>query len=328
MRSKYLLIVFFLLSALCMQWAVAADLVVYSSAPASLAKMLAEGYSKQYGQKVDLYTATTGKIMARLSAESAQPRADVVILADWTGGLSLANEGVVYPYRPPAIVNALREDVNAPGPFLPLGADVVGIVINTHLVSAAQTPHDWDDLIKPEWKGKLTMPDPTLSGTASDFVIAYIAHNGQKGWDWFDQLKVNGCIWPGPNATALLPVQMGERTAMVAGVGHTALEAKLAGNSLDLIFPRSGVLLIPRPIIIMKSSHLIDMAKRFVNYAMSKSGQEDVAKSLLLPALSSVKPAPVWKDADAMRVLPVDWAALNGMRTQVLTRFSHQILGR
>lgn len=318
----------FILAALWVRAASAADLVVYSSAPASLAKALAAGYAKQSGQQVDLYTASTGKVMARLAAEAAQPHADVVILADWTAGLALADQGMVLPYRPDAVLKKLRPQINAPGPFLPVGADVVGIVVNTHLVSAKQAPQDWSDLAQAQWKGQLTMPDPTLSGTASDFLIAYLAHEGQKGWDWLDQIKANGCIWPGPNATALRPVEMGERSVMIAGVGHTALKAKLAGNSLDLIFPRSGVLLIPRPIIVMKSSHQPAAAERFVDFAMSEAGQQDVAKSLLLPAVASVQPAPVWQNPDTLHTLPVDWATLARQRASVLARFSHQILGR
>lgn len=328
MQRKTLLAFALILISLCARIASAADLVVYSSAPASLAKALAAGYAKQSGQQVDLYTASTGKIMARLAAEAAQPHADVVILADWTAGLGLADQGLVLPYRPAAVVKELRPNVNAPGPFLPVGADVVGIVVNTQRVSAKQAPQDWSDLTQAQWKGQLTMPDPTLSGTASDFLIAYLAHEGQKGWDWLDQLKANGCIWPGPNASALRPVEMGERSVMIAAVGHTALKAKLAGNSLDLIMPRSGVLLIPRPIIVMKSSHQPEAAERFVDFAMSAAGQADVAKALLLPAVASVKPAPVWQDPSSLHVLPVDWTALTQQRASVLARFTHQILGR
>jgi iron(III) transport system substrate-binding protein len=312
----------------CVPFAAAADLVVYSSAPGSLAKALAAGYEKQTGQHVELYVSSTGKIMARLAAEAAHPHADVVILADWTAGLALAQQGEVETYRPEKLVKQLRQQLDAAGPFLPIGGDVVSMVVNSGAVKPAQMPHDWFDLTAPQWKGKLTMPDPTLSGTASDFVIAFVAHEGQKGWDWFQQLKANGCIWPGANASALRPVEMGERSLMVAGVGHTALKAKLAGNSLDLVFPSSGVLLIPRPIVVMKSSAQIPQAEHFVDYALSAPGQQDVAKALLLPAVRDVKPAAVWPALDAVHVLPVDWSALATQRKAVLARFSRDILGR
>jgi iron(III) transport system substrate-binding protein len=306
----------------------AADLVVYSSAPGSLAKSLASAFEKKTGQHVDLYISSTGKIMARLAAEAAQPHADVVILADWTAGLALADQGNVQPYRPAALVKKLRKTLDADGPFLPIGADMVSMVANTSMVKPNQMPNDWFDLTAAQWQGKLSMPDPTLSGTASDFVIAFIAHEGEKGWAWFKQLKANGCIWPGANASALRPVEMGERSLMVAGVGHTALKAKLAGNSLDLIYPSSGALLIPRPIIVMKSSKQIPQAEQFVDYALSDAGQQAVAKSLLLPAVSDVSPASVWPDLKTVHLLPVNWTDLSAQRKSVLARFSREILGR
>ena len=323
---KKLLILSVLLG--CSHLAAAADLVLYSSAPGSLAKALAAGYEKQSGQRVDLYVSSTGKIMARLAAEAAHPHADVVILADWTAGLALSQQGEVQPYRPEHLVRLLGPQLAAAGPFLPIGGDVVSMVVNSGEVKAEQFPQDWFDLAAPQWQNKLTMPDPTLSGTASDFVIAFVADNGQKGWDWFKQLKDNGCIWPGPNASALRPVEMGERSLMVAGVGHTALKAKQSGNTLDLVFPKSGVLLIPRPIVVMKSSQQIPQAERFVDYALSAAGQQDVAKSLLLPAVRDVPPAAIWPDLKTMRVLPVDWTALATQRKNVLERFDRDILGR
>lgn len=308
--------------------AAAADLVVYSSAPGSLAKTLAKGYQHATGRHVELYVSSTGKIMARLAAEAGRPRADVVILADWTAGLVLAQQGGVEPYRPERIERSLRPQLDAAGPFLPLGGDVVSMVVNTSLVAPEAMPHDWADLVGAAWKDRLTMPDPTLSGTASDFVIAFLAHEGEKGWVWFKALKANGCIWPGPNASALRPVEMGARSIMVEGVGHTALKAKLAGNSLDTVFPSSGVLMIPRPIIVMRASRHIQAAEQFVDYALSEPGQQAVAKALLLPAVRTVKPASVWPDMEDMVVLPVDWSELAARRTAILERFSREILGR
>lgn len=316
------------LAMLATNAAVAGDLVVYSSAPGSLAKQLAAGYEKQSGQHVDLFVSSTGKIMARLAAEASHPHADVVILADWTAGLAMAQQGMVQPYRPAALVSQLRPKLDAAGPFLPIGGDVVSLVANTSATGAQALPQDWPDLATPAWRGKLTMPDPTLSGTASDFVMAFVAAHGDQAWAWFKALKDNGCLWPGPNAAALRPVEMGTRSLMVAGVGHTAIKAKQAGNTLQLILPRSGVLLIPRPLIVMKSSAQQAAAERFVDYAMSPVGQAAVAKSLLLPAVRSVAPSPAWPDIDRATLLSVDWSTLAARRKAVLDRFSHDILGR
>lgn len=58
-------------------------LTVYTAGPGSLAKSLASGFEQQTGVKVTVFQATTGKVMARLEAEQANPQADVLISASW-----------------------------------------------------------------------------------------------------------------------------------------------------------------------------------------------------------------------------------------------------
>jgi iron(III) transport system substrate-binding protein len=306
----------------------AATLTVYTSDPASLANDLAKGFQQETGTQVRVYAATTGQALARVQAEEGRPQADVVILADWTAGLELQNQGLVFAYRPAAILRQLVPGFAPPGDFLPIGCDTVSIAVNSSVVSGRDMPHDWFDLTRAQWNGKVSMPDPSLSGTSSDFVLAFINQYGARGWDYFKALKANGTIWPGPNAAALSPVSAGARWALLAGVGHTALEAKANNNTIDLVFPSSGTILIPRPIVIMKSTPDKALAQRFVDYALSATGQRMVAKSLLIPALSSVPASPMWPDLRHIRFIHEDWNALVKTRENVLKRFATDIMGQ
>ena len=67
--------------------ALAADLVVYSAGPKSLSKAVVANFEKKTGLKVQLYPASTGKVLAKLEAEKHNPIADVVVLASWAAGL-------------------------------------------------------------------------------------------------------------------------------------------------------------------------------------------------------------------------------------------------
>ena len=306
----------------------AAQLTVYTADPAALANDLAKGFEAATGTHVQVYAATTGQEMARLQAEEGRPQADIVILAAWSAGLALQEQGLVAPYRPAATLKSIRPGFAPPGDFLPIGADTVSIVVNTSALPKDATPHDWFDLQKPAWNGKVSMPDPLLSGTSSDFVLAFIAQYGDRGWAFFRALKAAGTVWPGPNSAALAPVTSGARWALLAGVGHTALDAKAQGNTLDLLFPASGTVLIPRPIILLKSSPDKALAQRFIDYALSPAGQQLVAKANLLPASSAVPAAPAWPNLAAIHFISPNWAALAKMRDAVLKQFASDILGR
>ena len=72
-------------------------LTVYTAGPGSLAKSLASGYEKKTGVKVNIFQATTGKVMARLEAEQANPQADVLISASWDTAEGVHHRGWLLP---------------------------------------------------------------------------------------------------------------------------------------------------------------------------------------------------------------------------------------
>jgi iron(III) transport system substrate-binding protein len=74
-------------------------LTVYTAGPGSLAKNLATGFEKKTGVKVDIFQATTGKVMARLEAEQANPQADILISASWDTAEDLHTRGWLLPYQ-------------------------------------------------------------------------------------------------------------------------------------------------------------------------------------------------------------------------------------
>ncbi len=304
----------------------AQTVTVYASGPRGLDRHLVAAFEKTTGVHVSLWASSTGKVLARLQAEQNHPHADVVILADWSAGLALQSAHLIAPYRPKGIVARLRTPLNLPADFIPMGADTVALVVNTQHPPANRTPKDWFVLTHSAYRNQISMPSPMLSGTAADFVLGFLQQHGDGSWAYFKKLKRNGVIWPGPNAAALRPVLLGARGVLMAGVGHTALKAEQRGNSLALVFPRSGTLLIPRPIVILKSSRNKALAKQFVNYVLSQSGQKLVASALLIPAVKGVEPNPLWPNLDKVAFWRMDWAKASVDRAAVLQRFDREII--
>ena len=53
-------------------------------------------------------------------------------------------------------------------------------------------PTSWQDLLKPEYKGKLVMPNPASSGTGYLHVASILQMMGEeKGWAYLDALDKN-----------------------------------------------------------------------------------------------------------------------------------------
>ncbi|MGV7092169.1 ABC transporter substrate-binding protein [Siccibacter turicensis] len=260
-------------------------LTVYTAGPGSLAKGLASGFEKKTGVTVNIFQATTGKVMARLEAEQANPQADVLISASWDTAEDLHARGWLQPYQS---ANADKvPDALKSADYVAQGVSALGIVWNTK--SGTPEPKEWNDLTAPAFKDKVTTPDPALSGASLDLLIGLQNGMGDKAWTLFDALKKNGMVVSGPNAQAVTPVMQGAKAAVFGAVDYVTYGNIEQGESLKVIFPASGTVIAPRPMMILKTTpHQAD-AQAFVDYVLSPEGQKMVADAWLMPARTDVQ---------------------------------------
>lgn len=290
-------------------------LTVYTAGPGSLAKSLASGFEQQTGVKVTVFQATTGKVMARLEAEQANPQADVLISASWDTAEDLHQRGWLLPF---ASANADQVPANLKSAdYIAQGVSALGIVWNSK--SGTPEPKEWRDLTQPAFKDKVTTPDPALSGASLDLLIGLQNSMGDQAWQLFDDLKKNGMVVSGPNAQAVTPVMQGAKAAVFGAVDYVSYGNIHQGESLKVIFPASGTVIAPRPMMILKTSQHADDAKAFVDYVLSPEGQALVADAWLMPARSDV-PAkrPLLNE---LKILPTAGEGTSE-RSAVLSRFN------
>ena len=260
-------------------------LTVYTAGPGSLAKGLASGFEKKTGVKVDIFQATTGKVMARLEAEQANPQADILISASWDTAEDLHNRGWLLPYQS---ANADKvPDTLKSADYIAQGVSALGIVWNSK--SGTPEPKEWQDLTAPAFKDKVTTPDPALSGASLDLLIGLQNGIGDKAWTLFDALKKNGMVVSGPNAQAVTPVMQGAKAAVFGAVDYVTYGNIEQGESLKVIFPASGTVIAPRPMMILKTTPHEADAKAFIDYVLSPEGQKMVADAWLMPARTDVE---------------------------------------
>lgn len=290
-------------------------LTVYTAGPGSLAKSLASGFEQQPGMKVTVFQATTGKVMARLEAEQANPQADVLISASWDTAEDLHQRGWLLPF---ASANADQVPANLKSAdYIAQGVSALGIVWNSK--SGTPEPKEWRDLTQPAFKDKVTTPDPALSGASLDLLIGLQNSMGDQAWQLFDDLKKNGMVVSGPNAQAVTPVMQGAKAAVFGAVDYVSYGNIQQGESLKVIFPASGTVIAPRPMMILKTSQHADDAKAFIDYVLSPEGQARVADAWLMPARRDV--AAKRPLLDALKVLPTTSEG-SSERGAVLARFS------
>ena len=291
-------------------------LTVYTAGPGTLIKQLAEGYTKQTGVRVDVFQATTGKVMARLEAEAANPRADVLISASWDTALDMDKRGLLLAHQSANAAHVPERLRTAT--YVAQGVSALGIVWNG--ATGTPAPTDWADLAKPAYKQQVTMPDPALSGATIDLLLGLQNAQGEGAWKLLEQLRDNGMTVSGPNAQALTPVLQGARAAVFGGVDYVAYTSIQKGESVQVIFPQSGTVIAPRPMMILKSTRSPDQARAFIDYVLSEAGQSAVADAWLIPAREDVAARrPHMRD---IKVLEADGGTAQGGREQALARFA------
>ncbi|MBB6262593.1 iron(III) transport system substrate-binding protein [Paenochrobactrum gallinarii] len=290
-----------------------ADITVYSAGPGSLIEKLVAGFTEKTGTKVQVFQATTGKVMARIEAEAANPVVDVLISASWDTATDFAKRNWLVAYTSPNAVNVpdfLKNEY-----AVAQGVSALGIAWNPN--SKTPKPAEWADLAKPEYKDLVNLPDPAQSGATFELVAALQA---QSGWDLFKNLQANGAHVAGANAEALNPVLQGAKAAVFGAVDYISLNGKAKGEAIDVIFPESGTVIAPRPAMILNWSKNQDEAKAFIDYMLSDEGQKMVANTYLMPSRTDI-PAnrPLIND---LKILSVDAAAVYGKRNETLKEFN------
>lgn len=290
-----------------------ADITVYTAGPQDLIDKLSQGFTAKTGIKVKVFQATTGKVMARIESEAANPVVDVVISASWDTATDFAKRGWLVPYTSPnaaKVPDFLKTDT-----AVAQGVSALGIAWNP--TSNTPKPTEWADLAKPEYKDLVNIPDPAQSGSSFELTAALV---GMDGWKLFDDLKANGAIVAGANADALNPVLQGAKAAVFGAVDYIALASKANGENIDVIFPASGTVIAPRPAMILNWSKNQDDAKKFIDYMLSDEGQKAVADDYLMPARTDV-PAnrPLISD---LKVIKIDTKAVYGKRKETLKEFA------
>lgn len=299
--------------------ALAADsLVVYSAGPKPLSAGLAEGFTKKTGIKVDLFQATSGKVMARYQAEKANPQVDVIVSASWGHAINLDAAGELLAYTSPNAAKVpgwLKTDS-----YVAQGAAALAIAYNTD--AKITPPSEWADLAKPEYKDLVTMPDPGKSGSALTLVQGLVAKDGNKAWTLFADLHANGMILPGANAAALNPVLQGAKAVVFGAVDYIVLGQKAKGEKIEVVYPSAGTVLAPRPVMIAKTSKNADAAKQFVDYVLSEEGQTLVAKRLILPSRTDIKA--LRPGFDELNIIEIDYVQAAKESAETRARFKNE----
>lgn len=276
---------------------------------------------------------STGIITAKLLAEKANPKADVIMGVAATSMAVFDHEGMLQPYAPAGLarIDPMYRDPKNPPTWV--GMDVYGAAICFNTIEAAKRnipkPETWADLLKPAYKGQIVMPHPASSGTGFFDVSAWLQMWGEdKGWKYMDGLHENIAQYMHSGSRPCAAASAGE---FVLGISfeYRANREKTQGKPIDLVFPKEGLGWELEASGIYKGTKNLEAAKKLLDWSISDEAMKLYAKNFSIVAVPSLSEKLQFLPADyGSRLVKIDfaWAAQN--RDRILTEWGKRYEGK
>jgi len=265
------------------------DIILYSSMKETQLKALNKGFTNKYPEiNMNYYSAGTGEIIDKILNEDriGDIKADIMWIGDPTYYYILKERGILLPYESEealTIPSALKDKDNY---FCAARIVTLGLIYNTELVSN-NIPNSWNDLLKPCFNNKVIMTNPSISGTTL-YTVAALIQNKNFGWNYIYDLKKNGIKIVDDSITVIDKIAEGEFDIGIGAI-YIAKTKKEEGYPVDFVYPQEGIIAIPSPITIFKSSKNIEAAKKLYDYIISIEGQLILMKENVIPVRPEVK---------------------------------------
>jgi iron(III) transport system substrate-binding protein len=289
--------------------ATAGTLTVYSALESDeIAVYLDAAHKAMPDIDVHVLRLSTGDLAARLVAESAAPRTDVVWGEAATDLLDPRIRALLAPVSTPNIDRLPSRFRSTDGSWFAATGYMAAMCVNTQALAEQHLPmpKTWADLANPVYRGQIVMPDPTSSGTGYMMLSALLQGNEQSGIDKSD--------WPLAGAIAANLAQVtlsGSGPCKLARIGEypigvsfafVAMQSIKQGYPITMVIPgqREGYEL-EASAMLATTTHAVD-AKRFLDWTASAQAAELYRQYKEIVAAPGTRPT-----AEQMKAgLPVD----------------------
>ena len=274
-------------------WARAGEITVYTALEEDDVRVyLAEFAKAKPNIKVNLLRLSTGDLIARIVAEKANPRHDVIWGTALTQMVDPRVLEMAEPYRP-AGIDAVKTQFKDPqNRWFATTGYFAGFCVNTEILKKNNLPMptSWQDLLNPVYKGQIVMPNAASSGTGYLQIVSLLQMKGEeKGWQYLKDLDKNIAQY----------IKSGSRPCKMAATGEYAIGLSFAfsgvkqimeGYPIKLVIPSEGAGYEVEVSMLMKSSKNKEDAKQFLDWLLTLDAAKLYGERAEMSSVPGAKP--------------------------------------
>lgn len=218
------------------------SVLIYTSAEDYRIEYMQQRLNEEFPQyDITIEYMSTGNHAAKLLAEGTDTACDITYDLEYTYLQKLEDAGVLADLSEYDF-SVFCEDVNKSSYYMAEYRNGGAIIINPSVMEkyGLDVPTCYDDLLKPEYKGLISMPNPTSSGTGYMFLLAMVNERGEEAaFEYFDALAENILQFTSSGSGPVNALIQGE-VAIGLSITGTAVTAINDGADLEIIFFEEG----------------------------------------------------------------------------------------
>lgn len=293
-------------------------LVFYSTDPETAGEALLARFHAAFPKISTTYLRLqAGGLYAKLLAER-QGRvylADLVQLSDMSFAQDFQKRGGYMPYVSPEMTAYKPAYKSTPEGYWNWGALVIAaIAYNPRLVTAAEAPKTWLDVMDPKWTDAISVK-VTISGL--QHVEWYVLRQlyGNDYWQKLAPLKPHAFDSYVQQFDRLVNGQ--DKVAITAQYsGYLMMKAK--GAPVEFVYPPDGLIASPQPYGLIAEAPHPEAAKLFYDWFLGVAGQTAMTQTLYYNSpRDDVPPPPGGVGTANFKLLfPEDWQKFEQSHTQ------------
>ncbi len=273
------------LSGLSMSGAQAAEdsLVLYSGEHRETTEQLVAAFSKASGIKVTVRNGSSSELSNQLAEEGANSPADLFWSEQSPSIAALADKGLLASVDATTLAAVYPSFKATDGTWVGASARYRAVLYNKKMISDTDLPVHIMDYADAKWKDKLAYC--VKDGFMEQVTAIMILEGKDKALDWLKALRANGRAYPG-NGALVKAVEAGEMAFGLTNNYYWDTMAKEQGadtlnTALHLVAKGDpGALVNVTAAGILKSTKKLDLAQKFLAYAVSEEGQKTIVASI------------------------------------------------